>query len=295
MDHLAKRLGHEAGAVAEEGSVRSVRRAFAILDCIIDHGERPLRLSQIARCTGLHKASAFRLLSTLEDIGAVRREGGGYRLGARISNLAAGHGSASEIQAAARLSLLRLADRFGDTFSLSIRSGLDVMCLDRQQGWYPIQAYALEIGGRRPLAVAAAGVALIARLPDEEIDEIVHSSLRRLERPGQVTFERLRGEVKTARERGFALIKEMIVPGMSGLGVPIHDPNGQVTAALSVATVTDRLSDDRRAELVPRMQAEVREVGEQLRRRARGLADGQDADRDDSDPVEGAGTTGGGT
>jgi len=267
MNRSAKPVPTLGASGGEEAGVRSVRRAFDILSCIAECGEGALRLSEIARRTHLHKASVWRLLSTLEEIGAVRRDGKAYRLGSKIGNLAAGHGSADEVRSAGRVSLMRLADHFGDTFSLSIRSGLDAVCLDRQQGWHPIQAYALEIGGRRPLALAAAGVALISRLPDTEVAEIVHSSLRRLERSAEITSQLLWTEVLNARVEGFALLKEMIVPGMSGLGVPIRGADGGVAAALSVATITDRLSGERLDEIVREMQAEAEVVGQKIRGR----------------------------
>src|SRR5690606_7313088 len=65
-----------------------------------------------------------------------------------------------------------LAEQTGDTVFLTVRSGFDGVCVDRKEGSYPVKAFVLEPGRRRPLGVGAGNVAILASLPEDEIARI---------------------------------------------------------------------------------------------------------------------------
>src|SRR5690606_31297222 len=85
-----------------------------------------------------------------------------------------------DIAELARPALIRLARETGDTVFLSVREGLDAICLERQVGSYPIKTLTLDVGDRRPLGVGAGSLALLAFLPEAEIAEIIASNEPRL-------------------------------------------------------------------------------------------------------------------
>ena len=74
----------------------------------------------------------------------------------------------------------RIAERTGDTVFLNVRSGPDVLCIDRKEGTFPIKTLIIEVGNRRPLGVGAGGIALLMPLPDEELERVVSANEARL-------------------------------------------------------------------------------------------------------------------
>jgi DNA-binding IclR family transcriptional regulator len=81
-------LSDELRPLAGAGRNESIRRAFQVLECL---GRSPgASVAAVARETGLPRATVTRVLATLADVGAARREGGGWTLGPSIAALARG-------------------------------------------------------------------------------------------------------------------------------------------------------------------------------------------------------------
>lgn len=229
-----------------EGSVKSVVRAAELLRLLGERAASGGRLSDLARDAGFGKTTTHRLLSALCETGLAVQdaEDRRYHLGYELIRL----GRAAlryDVAELARPALMRLARETGDTVFLSVREGMEAVCLDRAEGAFPIKTLTLNVGDRRPLGVGAGAMALLAFLPEEEIAEIVESLGPRLgDWPGYPAAElpRLAAE---ARARGHAHNGGRIVPGMTGVGVPVRGPSGGVAASLSLAAVDARMTPDR--------------------------------------------------
>ncbi len=63
--------------------------------------------------------------------------------------------------------------QLADSFYLSVRSGLEVVCIDRVTGDAPIRVVPYDIGARRPLEVGAAGIVLLAAEEPDRAAEIM--------------------------------------------------------------------------------------------------------------------------
>ncbi len=225
----------------------------------------PMRLSRLSAETGLNKVTALRILDTLAREGFVLKDAGGrgYGPGPEMLALAASAPHEGDLREAARPSLIRLAASSEDTALLSVRSGLEAVCIDRETGPFPIRANYLDVGSRRPLGVGAGALALIAWLPRREIDAILEALAPSLkDRPGS-SAEIIRGEIEAARERGYIVVLDRIVDRMGAVGAAIRNRAGAVVGALSIAALSDRIRD-RAAILGEALTAEARLVQEAL-------------------------------
>ena len=226
----------------EANPFNSIQKVCAVLRVL---GRRsPLRLTEIAGEAAINKATAFRILSALIDEGFVRRAGGGktYELGEEARALARSARSGIDLAELAQPSLLRLADRSGDTALLSVRTGLDALYVARAVGSYPLQPNYLQIGSRRPLGVGAGSLALLSWLPDAEIEAILDIVVPRLANWPRISARFLRERIATARRHGHTLLVDAAYGGMGGIGVPVRDETGAVVAALSIGAATDRVT-----------------------------------------------------
>jgi DNA-binding IclR family transcriptional regulator len=187
-----------------------------------------------------------------------------YRLGPLAYELGLAASAHFDMRGIAGPSLDRLSSATGDTSFLTVRSGAEAVCIDRREGTFPVKALTVEVGSRRPLGTAAGSLALLYPLPDEEIARIVQANEQRLTRYGQLDKQKLLGLVKLAKKLGYALNADVILPGVTGIGVPIPSRFGYPTAALSVVAISPRLRKGRRADALALLQHEARRMGDAL-------------------------------
>jgi len=244
---------------ARTSPINAVQKACRILRSLSNPDAS--RLSEIANITSLNKATALRILDILAREGFVEREEAtkSWSLGAEAYLLGTAASRRHNLRERARPSLVRLAAATSDTILLSVRSGLEAVCIDREIGDYPIRANYLDIGSRRPLGVGAGSMALLAWLPDAEIEAVLT-----LIKPTLVTYAKLNvkwveREVEQSRARGYTLVLNQIIPRMGGIGVPVLGPDGHPIAGLSIAALSERISP-RLDELAASLRKEAQQI-----------------------------------
>lgn len=251
--------------ISDSSSAQKVCRILKTLS-----SPTPQRLTDISNGSGVNKATALRLLEEMMDEGFVQRDQASkrYTLGEEAITLSLAMQGRDSIRDRARPAILRLADMCGDTVLLSRRSGLDAVCVDREFGSFPIRANYLDLGMRRPLGVGAGSLALLAWLPDEEIDAVLELNQTAIEKKHPLmSIELIKEEVARSRERGYAMLLDVVVRQMGGIGVPIFGRDGRPFASLSIAALTDRIVS--RSET---LVTELKKVASELSSQSQGLA-----------------------
>jgi DNA-binding IclR family transcriptional regulator len=178
--------------------------------------------------------------------------------------LAAKAGNPGNLRDLVRPSLLRLSASLGDSLFLLARSGFDAICLDRSEGPYPIRTFTGDIGGRVALGVGQGSLAILAFLPEEERETVIRYNLPRLKDFHLYDEVLLRSEIDNVRRLGYASRNTGALPGMAGLAVPILDRTGRAVAALSVATISDRLGSDRLQTVVELLKREASAISAKI-------------------------------
>jgi DNA-binding IclR family transcriptional regulator len=163
-------------------------------------------------------------------------------------------------------SLRRLAKRSGDAALLTIQSGYHTVCVGRQEGDFPLRSHVLQPGDRHPLGVGAAGLALLAALPDDELESALSVNAAVLSANYSNTHPTaLKQEVTLTRERGYAVNPGLVVKGSWGVAIALRDPRSGVPAALTIAGIESRFQDGRLEQLVGMLQDERRVLDAMLR------------------------------
>ncbi|AQL38070.1 IclR family transcriptional regulator [Pseudomonas syringae] len=249
-----------------EVGVGAVSRLFAVLRCLGECDEGGERVTQLAQRVGLSQPTTHRLLRSLMDEGMVEQDllSKRYRLSIEFFALAARAGNTGNLRDVVRPSLLRLSASLGDSLFLLARSGFDAICLDRSEGPYPIRTFTGDIGGRVALGVGQGSLAILAFLPEDVRETVIAYNLPRLKDFHLYDEVFLRSEVENVRRLGYAGRNTGALPGMAGLAVPILDRNGRTVAALSVATITDRLGPDRLMTVVELLKREATAIGAKI-------------------------------
>ncbi len=201
------------------------------------------RLTDIAIAAMLDKATTSRLLDVLAEEGFVQRDAQSKRfsLGPEFMVLGASALKRFDPRDVARPSVLRLLGRFEDSVVLSIPSGVESLCIDVEEGTFPIRANYLRVGSRRPLGAGAGSLALLAWMPNAERDAALEILSEQLSRYPRITVDLLRERIDVARECGYAVLLDVVVERMGGIAVPILDGYGRPVAALSIAALKERI------------------------------------------------------
>lgn len=239
----------------------SVQKACRLMRVLSD--QRNTRLTDLAGAAGIDKASALRLLDTLVAEGFAVRDGSSkvYTVGPEWLVLRATGVHRIDLRTVVRPALIRLAQTCEDSVILSVPSGQESVCIEMRPGTFPIRANYLNVGSRRPLGVGAGSLALLAALPDAEAEAALGAIAPSLRRYPHFDAVMLRREMEATRARGYALLLDVVVERMGGIAVALHDPDGHPIGAISIAALSDRITE-REEKLALALRREAAAVSE---------------------------------
>lgn len=242
---------------------QSLRRAIAILKTISNSSSDGIKLTDIAARNGLHVATCHRLLRALAEESLVLFTDAtkSYRLGPEVRRLGWCAEQQSGLERTFDPVLERVAERTGDTVFLSVRSGMNAVCLARKQGAYPVRTLVLDVGSVRPLGVGAGSIALCASLNDDVVDAILAHHAEAYSRfnlqPSDVVEL-----IERARAQGYAVNDGRVIPEYTGVGVLVPTGIGEEKVAISVAAVNSRMRLERQKEIVAEIRTACDALGQ---------------------------------
>jgi IclR family KDG regulon transcriptional repressor len=236
---------------AQDGPLRSVAIAMAVLDCFGDEAE--LGATKVAQRLGVAKSTACRMLAALASGGLLERTPGGrYRLGLRlfeIGQLAVDRLMLRELSLPV---LGELREILRETAQLAIPVGADVLYVDRLEGAGAGTMFHTEMYRRGPGHSSSAGKAMAAVNP-----AMARAILERgFERKTPFTIvdpARYRQVLAQVRTDGFAASREEHTIGMSSVAAPVVVTRGDrrmAVAAISVVGSTSRVLGARKVAVV---------------------------------------------
>jgi len=213
--------------------VEALARGLDVLACF-DEARPRMTLSEIALAADLARPTARRLLLTLEELGYVRTDGGGYVLTPRVLRLGMAYVGSLGLWDIARPHLEELVGQTGESSSMSQLDGSDIVYVARVS--VPkIIALRVQIGTRFPVLPTSQGKVLLAALdPDELVKTLAEPSRAGLPPFPERTSPQIEDELRTVRARGWALADEELAPGIRSVAVPVRDGDGRVRAAMNV-------------------------------------------------------------
>ncbi|WP_432532954.1 IclR family transcriptional regulator [Kineococcus arenarius] len=227
-------------------------------------GDRCLGVSEIARRLQLSKAVVHRILQTLVGTGLVSFAAGDhtYRLGPAAHALARHADHHSELRAAAVPVINRLALVTGETTILSARNGYRRIYVHQVESDQPVRI-TISLGRSYPLTVGANGLAVLARLPDDDVEQALRVPLEKYTERTVTDPAAIRARLIAIRRQGWASSSGERVPMSTSIAAAVLDAHGSPVGSLSVGFLTSRFSDQSFDE----MAALVRDAGEEASQR----------------------------
>ena len=128
-----------------------------------------------------------------------------------------------------------------------------------------IFGHSLQLGSRGPLYGSALGRAMLAFMPDAQVDEVLRSSKREKLTPfTKTSLAEIKAELAETRRTGVSFVSEESVPGVVGYATPVFGAMGVPVAAFGVGVSTGSFKKKAEAEIVAALKDASRQLSQQL-------------------------------
>lgn len=240
--------------------VQSLERGLAVIRCFSTDQPRQT-LSDVARNTGLTRATARRLLLTLCHLGYVRCDNGKFELTARVLDIAYSFIASLNVPAIAQPYMERFSEEVHEASSVAVLDDTDIVYVARIPA-KRIMTVAIGLGSRFPAYQTSLGRVLLAELADDDAVNVFDRSNRSMATDRTVqTSDELLDHLDTVRANGWALVDQELEIGVRSLAAPIRDRDGVAVAAINVSTHAGRTDlDDVHEIFLPRLLATAERI-----------------------------------
>lgn len=254
---------------ARSDNLQSLERGLAVLQVFSRENPR-LTLSDVARLTGVTRATARRILLTLQDLGYVRADGRLFSLTPRVLSLGFGYLSSLDLWDIVQPFMQDLVEQTHESCSAATLDLPDIVYVARVPT-RRIMTITLGIGSRLPAHATSMGRVLLAGLPDEELETYLGTGpFERFTDRTTVDPGDLRASVRQVRAQGWSVVDQELETGLRSISAPIRGTDGRVVAALNVAAAAPRVGlDDLRSRILPRVLDTAEQISVAFRRTGR--------------------------
>lgn len=242
-------------------TVTALDRALDVLELLAEHPEG-LRLSALARETGIPKSTLFRIVSTLVDRRCVSldEERKTYRLGLKLGELGNAFLSQSDVHNAAVRPMRRLAAACEESVFLSVLDEASVVYVRRMEN-AKSAVVVRKLGQRAPVYCTATGLAMLAFLPEDEAARILDRQTLEAHTASTTTDRTaLRRKLAQVRRDGVAMVDGEYNPALLCVAAPIFEASGRPVAALTVAMLSAQASEERVADVQERLHTTAEQL-----------------------------------
>ncbi|GAA3992280.1 IclR family transcriptional regulator [Streptomyces plumbiresistens] len=243
------------------GKVQSLERAIILLEATADSAPDGDTASNLAARCGLNRATAWRLLSTLEQHGLVERSPvtNRYTIGFAVARMASTAGFDGLIRRA-HVTLRRVSEQTGETANLAVVQQLGLTYIDEVKP--PVVLAAQWLGRQVPMHATSTGKALLAWLPEQEAQSLLDGPLDAYTDTTITDRARLRAELERTRERGYSVCVGEMERNLYGVSAPVLGGRGRPFAVVSIWGPQDRVPESRFAALGPLVRAAAEEIAQ---------------------------------
>jgi IclR family transcriptional regulator, acetate operon repressor len=250
---------------------RATVRVLMILSAFLDGSDSPdgsLGVTEISRKLGMTKSMVHRGLTSLTRHQYVVRVAGGsrYLLGPAVAQFGTVQVRLPDLHKLCRPVEESLFGLTGETVSIHVPVDDVVVCVDGIEGGGPVARW-VPLGRSIPLHVSPASRAVLAHLPEDEVENYVNRPLKIFTENTLHTREQLWDEIHRVRAEGYARSLGDHYPKETGaaIGFPILDVNDEPHGAIVVAGPTNRFTAARIEALMAEMITEVAQLNRSTR------------------------------
>jgi IclR family transcriptional regulator, pca regulon regulatory protein len=247
--------------------LQSLQRGLLVMQ-VFSREHPTMTLSEVARLTGLTRATARRVLLTLAHLGYARSEGRVFELTPKVLDLGYAYLSSLDLASIAEPAMEALVERTHESCSAAVLDGSEIVYVARVPT-KRIMTIALGLGSRLPAYATSMGRVLLADLAADQVDELVGPgpfdavTTRTITKPAD-----LHDELTRVGRQGWCLVDQELEMGLRSIAAPLRDRQGRTVAAINVSSHAGRVSlDVIRRDFLPALLDTAGRISERLARR----------------------------
>jgi IclR family acetate operon transcriptional repressor len=250
------KTGHD-----DRNFLKVVAKTFRAIEVTAQNPEG-IQLSELCRkCGNQPKATIFRILHTLKELGYVEQDSksGAYRLTHQLECLGRSE-SRETLKRVVRPHLERLRAQFEQTVALAVPDRDQLLYIEILDGLRSIRMNA-TVNTYAPLHCTSLGKAILSRLPEEECGRILRRRpLAKLTPNTIASVAHVERHLAEVRVQGYAVDDEETEEGARCVGAAICGPLGQPVAAVSVSGPLSFLPLERLPEIAQEVKKACRSI-----------------------------------
>ena len=204
-------------------------------------------VTEISKALQMSASKVSRMLGTLEDEGLLERnlDNGKYRLSIVFFELGIVYALHLPLRKIIRPHIEQMAKELNVTASWGILSKSKVIVIDRIQN-LNIDLLAYRIGLNLPIHSTSMGKALLAYLPEEELDRTLRSvNLTKFTPATVVDHKLIKNNLRLVRERGYATDRGETHEDVNCIATPLRNGSGDVIAAINLLDDNSRTGGEK--------------------------------------------------
>ncbi|MDH4047952.1 MAG: helix-turn-helix domain-containing protein [Gammaproteobacteria bacterium] len=253
--------------ISNRDFVNSLARGLEVIRSFTRTQPR-MTLSDIARSTGMTRATVRRFLLTLVREGYAETDGKYFSLRPKVLELGYAALSSMTFLDVIQPIIARLAEKVQESCFVAVLDGTDVVYVASASPPDRFVSISVNVGSRTPAHAVSTGRVLVAALPeDEQLAYLEKANLTKLT-PNTVTSKvKLRSLIEETKMKGWSIVDQELEIGLRSISVPIRDRAGKVVAALNVACPSSRISpEDMHSKILLELQAASQTITASLQR-----------------------------
>ncbi len=223
-------------APKSQAGIQSVEVGFALLDALTK-SQGAMMLRDLAQAAGMSPAKAHRYLVSYQRLGLVQQDGSSTRYDLGPSALKLGLATLSRLNAVAlaRSRMDALMDDIGHTVAIAVWGNHGPVIVHWQE---PARAVTvnLRLGDVMPLLGSATGRCFAAFAPMAWVEPLLKIEMAHLGKSERAGMPRnateAHGILEEARKHGVARVVDTLLPGISGMAVPVWDAGERICLSL---------------------------------------------------------------
>lgn len=229
--------------------------------------EKELTGAELARRLGAPRASVFRLLHTLEQLGFVERVGDAptFRLGVGVLRLGFEYLASMELTELGMPVLDALRDATGFSAHLVVRDGIDAVFVAKAPGHQAL-FHSIQVGARLPVHATVVGRTLLAGMDLKALTDLLGTApLKTYTAYTPATVKKLKALVDADLAQGYGVSQGGFETGISTIASAVRNQTGQVLAALSITVPAQTIAPTQLAQLTPQVCAAAAQLSDRMR------------------------------
>ena len=215
-----------------------------------------MTLTEVASRTQMDRAKARRFLLTLHALGFVKRNGRQFELTPRVLQLGYAYQTSNRYQVVIQQQLEDITAECGESSSLAVLDGDDVVYVVRSSAQHRLMAINLSTGTRLPAVYTSMGRVLLAQMSIVDVDAFLdRAHFQAFTQFSLTSSVALRHEIDKTREYGYSIVDQELDLGLRSVAVPVLSGGGELLGAINISTNAARVDMIRLMDIyLPRLQ-----------------------------------------